>query len=142
MKKNSFAMAVMILLLIAAGTAEAAVPNLVGTWTGKGKAVSLEHGYYNLTYTVTLASQLGNLFRGNIKIVTPEGTVNQKFTGYIKADNLLYANYRDSGSRMETEALFFGEYFPITATRPKPKFEGHWVNLENQDTGTMALVKK
>ena len=142
MKKNSFTMAVMILLLIAASTAEAAVPKLVGTWTGTGKAVSLEHGYYNLTYTVSVAGQSGNLFRGSIKIVTPEGTVNQKFTGYIKADNLIYANYRDSGGRMGTEALLFGEYIPPTATQPKPKFEGHWVSLETQDTGTMSLVKK
>ncbi|TRZ92210.1 hypothetical protein D4R89_01565 [bacterium] len=142
MKKNSFTMAVMVLLLIAAGTAEAAVPQLVGTWTGTGKAVSLEHGYYNLTYTVNITNQSGNLFRGSIKIGTPVGAATQKFTGYIKADNLIYVNYRDSGGRMLTEALAFGKYIPPTATQPKPKYEGHWVNLESQDTGTMSLVKK
>ena len=142
MKKTSFTMAVMILLLIVASTAEAAVPKLVGTWTGKGKAVSLDYGYYNLTYTVSIVGQSGNLFRGSIKTVTPQGTVNQKFTGYIKADNSIYANYRASGGQMMTEALIFGEYIPATATQPKPKLEGHWVSLGTQATGTFSLVKK
>ncbi len=142
MKRITMAMAVTILLLITAGAAEAAAPSLTGTWTGTGKAVSLEHGFYNLTYTVTITSQSGNLFKGSIKIVTPQGTVNQKFTGYITTDNLIYANYRDSGGRLATEALSFGKYLPVTSTRPKPKYEGHWENLETQDTGTMSLVKK
>ena len=142
MKKNSMVMAVPILLLIAAGAAEAAIPSLIGTWSGSGKGVSLENGYYNLTYTVTITSQSGNLFRGSIKILTPKGTATQKFTGYITTANLIYANYRDSGGRLATEALSFGKYIPTSATQPKPKYEGHWENLDNQDTGTMVLVKK
>jgi hypothetical protein len=142
MKRSSIKLAVMILWLIAAGAAEAAVPNLVGTWTGTGKAVSLEHGYYNLTYTVSITSQSGNLFRGSLKITAPTGTVSQKFTGYIKTDNSVYVNYRDSGGRILTEALSFGNYIPPTSTLLKPKYLGHWANLLTQDTGTMSLVKK
>ena len=130
-------------LLMAGSLAlQAAVPSLVGTWTGTGKAVGIEHGYYNVTYSVTVANQTGNLFRGSITITTPLGKFTQKFTGVIKSDNSIAANYRESSGKKVSEAVSFGKYIPPTAKKPKPGYEGFWMNSLNQDTGTMSLLKQ
>jgi hypothetical protein len=131
-----------ILILAGAPALQAAVPNLVGTWTGTGKAVGIEHGYYSVSYTVTIIDQNGNLFRGSIKVTTPIGTYSQKFTGIIKADNTICANYRDSSGDQVTEALSFGKYVAPTAAKPKAGYEGYWIDAFTQDTGTMSLLKK
>jgi hypothetical protein len=130
-------------LLMAGSLAlQAAVPSLVGTWPGTGKAVGLEHGYYNVTYTVTITDQNGNLFRGSIKITTPMGAETQKFTGIINSDNTIAANYRKYNGDKVTEALSFGKYIAPTAKQPKAGYEGYWINSFNQDTGTLSLLKK
>lgn len=131
-----------ILIVSASLALQAAVPSLVGSWTGTGKAVGLEHGYYNVTYTVTITDQNGNLFRGSIKITTPMGSFTQKFTGVIKTDNTIAANYRESSGDKITEAVSFGKYIAPTAKQPKAGYDGYWLNSLNQDTGTMSLLKK
>jgi hypothetical protein len=142
MTKPKIACLAIALLLAGSVALQAAVPNLVGTWTGTGKGVGIEHGYYNVTYTVTVTDQNGNLFRGNIKITTPLGPETQKFTGIIKSDNTITANYRKYTGEKLTEALSFGKYIAPTAKKPTPGYEGCWINSFNQDTGTMSLTKK
>ncbi len=131
------------IVLLFAGTLElqAAIPNLVGTYAGTGKGVGLEHGYYNLTYTVIISDQKGSLFRGKITIGTPMGTFTQKFTGFIDADLTVTANYRESSGDKVTEALQWGKYIAPTAKKPKAGFLGHWINAFSQDSGTMSLLK-
>jgi len=142
MNKRGLVCIVAILLIAGVLELQAAVPNLVGTWTGTGKAVGLEHGYYNVTYTVTVTDQKGNLFRGNIRIGTPISTFNQKFTGFIDNDLTITANYRESSGEKVTEALQWGKYIAPTAKQPKAGFLGHWINSFSQDSGTMSLLKK
>ena len=134
----------LIIVLLFAGTLElqAAIPNLKGTWTGTGKGVGIEHGYYSLTYTITITDQKGNLFRGMIKIATPIGSVDQRFTAYIDNDLNITGNYRESSGEKITEALSWGKYIPPTAKQPKAGFLGHWINSFSQDSGTMSLLKK
>jgi len=141
-KKARVIFAVIAFLFAGSLALQAAVPNLVGTWTGTGKAVGIEHGYYNATYSVTITDQNGNLFRGNIKITTPMGSFTQKFTGVIKTDNTIAANYRESSGDKITEAVSFGKYIAPTAKQPKAGYDGYWLNSLNQDTGTMSLLKK
>jgi hypothetical protein len=142
MKNTKALMTVFILIFAVSGALQAAVPNIVGSWTGTGKAVGIEHGYYNVTYSVTVTDQNGNLFRGSIKITTPMGSFTQKFTGIIKTDNTIAANYRESTGEKVTEAISFGKYIAPTAKQPKAGYEGYWLNSLNQDTGTMSLLKK
>ncbi len=131
-------------LLFVAGTLElqAAVPNLLGTYTGTGKGVGIEHGYYSLTYTVIISDQKGSLFRGKITIGTPAGTYTQKFTGFIDTDYSITANYRESSGEKVTEALSWGKYIAPTAKQPKAGYLGHWIDAFTQDSGTMSLLKK
>ena len=142
MKKARVIFTVIVFLFVGSLVLHAAVPNIVGSWTGTGKAVGIEHGYYNVTYSVTITDQNGNLFRGSIKITTPMGSFTQKFTGVIKTDNTIAANYRESTGDKITEAVSFGKYIAPTAKQPKPGYEGYWLNSLNQDTGTMSLLKK
>lgn len=142
MKKAGVISAMIVFLFVGSVALQAAVPSLVGSWTGTGKAVGLEHGYYNVTYTVTITDQNGNLFRGSIKITTPMGSFTQKFTGVIKTDNTIAANYRESSGDKITEAVSFGKYIAPTAKQPKAGYDGYWLNSLNQDTGTMSLLKK
>jgi hypothetical protein len=141
MKKRRVACIVAVLLIAGALELQAAVPNLVGTYIGTGKGAGIEHGYYNLTYTVIISDQKGSLFRGKITFGTPMGTFSQKFTGFIDTDFSITANYRESSGEKVTEALSWGKYIAPTAKQPKAGYQGHWINAFSQDSGTMALLK-
>lgn len=141
MKNAKALMTALILILAVSGALQAAIPSLVGTWTGTGKAVDIERGFYNLTYTVSITKQNGNLFQGSIKITAPTGAETQKFTGIINTDNTIAANYREYTGEKATEAVSFGKYIPPTA-KSKAKYEGYWLNYFSQGTGTLSLTQK
>jgi hypothetical protein len=142
MNKKSVVCIAAIIMIAGALELQAAIPDLRGTWTGTGKAVGLEHGYYNISYTVTVIDQKGNLFRGTIRIATPISTFTQKFTAFIDSDYSITANYRESSGDKVTEALQWGKYIAPTTKQPKAGFQGHWINSFSQDSGTMSLLKK
>jgi hypothetical protein len=129
------------LLLAGSVTLQAAIPILVGTWTGTGKAVDLERGYYNVTYTVAVIDQNGRLFRGSLTMTTPTGSLTQRFTGIIKADGTIAVNYRKHTGQKATEAASWGVYIAPTTEEPNARLEGYWLNA-SQDTGSMSLTKK
>jgi len=130
-----------VFLLAGVVALQAAIPILVGTWTGTGKAVDLERGYYNVTYTVTVIDQNSRLFRGSLTMTTPTGSLTQRFTGIIKTDGTIAVNYRKHTGQKATESASWGVYIAPTAEQPHAQYEGYWMNA-SQDTGSMSLTKK
>jgi hypothetical protein len=133
---------VAVFLIGGAVELQAAIPRLIGTWTGTGKAVSLDSGYTNVTFTLVVTNQKGYLFRGTLTVGTPAEPFPMRFTAFIDSDLNITAVYRPVGGQAVTVAFSWGKYIAPTAKQPQPGYSGHWVSTINQDSGTMDLRKQ
>ena len=131
-----------VLLMGGAIELQAAIPRLIGTWTGTGKAVSLDSGYTNVTFTLVVTNQKGNLFRGTLNVGTPAEPFLMRFTAFIDSDLNITTVYRPVGGEAVTVAFSWGKYIAPTAKEPQPGYSGHWASTVNQDSGTMNLRKQ
>ena len=75
-------------------SAEEAVPNLIGTWSGENKTISDKKGYKTWKKTINITEQKDRRFKGYFTY--PEGRVN--FFGVIYPDNKSIT-WVSSGSR-------------------------------------------
>lgn len=106
--RRIWCIALLALVLLAIGTCESKIPDLLGKWTGleswygevNGSAKLTENGGLN----VTVVEQKDRLFAGNLSYKTANGTeVVEGFVGAISLDNkTLYISEFNEGYDLGT----------------------------------------
>lgn len=82
-------------------TAQAATPNLKGTWTGSGKAAT-DKGYQPFTLTVKITSQSGTLIRGTVTVTQGGQSKKYGMSGCISGSKVYITNYETSSGETDT----------------------------------------
>lgn len=83
---------------------DGAIPNLIGTWSGKNNTISDKKGYLTRDKTIEITEQKDRRFKGIFKYA--EGTV--KFFGVIYPDNLSFT-WVSEGSRGYNQGRLLGK---------------------------------
>ena len=106
--KKIWYIALLAVVLLAAGTCQSKIPDLLGNWTGleswygeaNGSAILIENGILN----VTVVEQKDRLFAGNLSYKSANGTeVVEGFAGAIGLDNkTLYISEFNEGYDLGT----------------------------------------
>ena len=137
MKKTLVSVFVFVLMLaLGLMTAEAGIPNMIGTWNGTGRGVDPAGVYYDATMTMVITGQDGRLYYGTITVVISGGdTKVLPLTGVIEVNKDVYISLGiDPDSSLPSATFMAGK---LTARTIK----GHWQNLGNGETGSCVLVK-
>jgi hypothetical protein len=139
MNKRVFSGLSLVLLLVLAAPAVTGVAHskLVGTWSGVGKGLSPERGFYDIPLTMIIMEVQGALFRGTITATPPGGTVSTiPFSGILALpeNEISIALGHDPDG---DEPMF---------TWMKGKVAGKtcrasWHNLASGDSGTIKFKK-
>jgi len=128
---------VLLSVLMAPVVAAVAHPKLIGTWSGTGRGVSPETGFYDIPLTMNIMEVQGDLFRGTITATPPGGTISTiPFSGIlIMPENQIYISL--GYNSVEDSPMF---------TWLRGKLAGRtcwafWQNLASGDCGTVRLKK-
>jgi hypothetical protein len=115
----------------------ATYPNLIGTWSGVGKGISAESGFFDISVAMTVLEQQKNLFRGTMAVGPPGGEDGAMlFTGIILPDKEIDITIGYDPS--EKKPVFVRIRGKLTART----MSAFWQNLENGETGYIVLKNK
>ena len=88
----------LVSVLMVSAVAAASHSNLVGSWSGIGKGLSPETGFYDIPLTMNIMEVQGDLFRGTLTATPPGGTIATiPFSGVIlMPEKELYISLSDT----------------------------------------------
>ncbi len=127
----------LVSVLTASAVAAAAHSYLVGTWSGIGKGLSSETGFYDIPLTMNIMEVQGDLFRGTLTAMPPGGTIATiPFSGVIlMPEKELYISL---GYNAAEDGPMFTWIRGRLAGRICWAF---WQNIASGDCGTIRLKK-
>ena len=146
MKKLGILLVLVAALLVVGQAWAADLPILGGTWRGPGGGIRPDGNVENLTLTMTVSNQVGQLFSGSllVAILDADGKVIEQesllFSAYISADNriamtLIPKQAPPNPQRAPAAAVMHG-------TWSETGINAVWENLTFGNTGWATLKKQ